>query len=73
MLIYLKNPKHGVHICYNENDAKECEKNGWTRFNPDEKPKVVEKTNDGPIFTNAASTPRRGRPPKVTDDESTTD
>lgn len=34
MIIYLKHDKHGTKVAISDLEAKQDEKNGWTRFNP---------------------------------------
>ena len=53
-VIYLRHPVHGTKVACLEAEAVYDEKNGWVRFDVDEKPVTV----------NEMKRPR-GRPPRV--------
>lgn len=67
MIIWLKHPQHGMKDCYSENEAIECEKNGWARFDRDaNKPKevVVDAPDADTVVEKPAQTDRKKPGPK---------
>lgn len=61
-MIHLRHPNHGVKVAYLEAEAVADERNGWVRFNHQEKQDAVrkEETSEAPEEVK----PRRGRPRK---------
>lgn len=66
MEIWLKHPQHGVKCAYIVAEAENDEKNGWIRFDPNEKEAeeavapVDSDSQDAPTFEEAPK--KRGRP-----------
>lgn len=46
MVIYLRHPKHGTKVAVSEEEAKSDEVNGWSRFNPAEKPEPAQSSQE---------------------------
>lgn len=62
-MIHLRHPNHGEKVAYLEAEAVADERNGWVRFNPQEKQDVV-REEEAPEASEEMK-PRRGRPRKV--------